>query len=107
MFSGSASEVTRPLESVYTPCHVPRGASLNQFVETFQLGPLVLVYSSIKASRSPLLSITVTVTVADALPERAVIVAVPFEAAKTSPWLLTVATFSSLLDQLTTASSTA
>ena len=50
--------------------------------------------------------ITVTGILADALPDRAVMVAAPFCTAVTRPCVLTVATVSSLLDQVTTASDT-
>ena len=50
--------------------------------------------------------ITVTGTLADALPERAVTVALPLPTAVTRPWPLTEATCGSLLDQTTSAPDT-
>ncbi|MDE2848873.1 MAG: hypothetical protein OXO51_19380 [Gemmatimonadota bacterium] len=47
--------------------------------------------------------ITVTGMLADALPERAVTVALPLATADTMPWAFTVATDASLLDQTTVA----
>ena len=66
---------------------MPIGASLSQLSPLTQSGPLVAWYSATRTSRSLLASIadTVTAMLADALPERTVMVAVPFFTAVTRP----------------------
>ena len=44
--------MTRPLPSVVTPCHWPRGASLIQLVLSSQLSPPVAWYRATRAARS-------------------------------------------------------